>query len=81
MFSRREILDAGPRGKAARQFYRLTTEAEVAFEHRGPYDFGEGPSWALSRAIGIGFVPPGPLRRLGRVMMRRTGFGFRMVGR
>ena len=48
MLSQREILDAWERGKSDRQFYRLTAEAEVAFEYRGP-QFGHPSNYASVR--------------------------------
>src|SRR5215468_4394737 len=50
MLSRREILDAWMRGKADRQFYRLASETEVAFEYRGP-QYGHPSNYAAVRIL------------------------------
>lgn len=48
MLSQREILETWQRGKSERQFYRLTSEVEGAFEYRGP-QFGHPSNYASIR--------------------------------
>jgi hypothetical protein len=48
MLSIREILETWQRGKCERQFYRLTSEVEHAFEYRGP-QFGHPSNYASIR--------------------------------